>query len=98
MVNGYLDELYFDKVLISVNDPDDHDLIDEICKSFEDYIVKMTRPYYLSEMTVGNQYSSIEANQKALDLLNLVFYLIIGIMMFLCFFSLQASMTANMYE
>ena len=27
-----------------------------------------------------------------------MFYLIIGIMMFLCFFSLQASMTANMYE
>ena len=28
----------------------------------------------------------------------MVFYVIIAIMMFLCFFSLQAAMTANMYE
>jgi len=28
----------------------------------------------------------------------LVFYIVIGIMMFLCFFSLQASMSANLYE
>ena len=49
-------------------------------------------------MNFSNQYSAIEANQKALDLLDMVFYLIIGIMMFLCFFSLQSSMTANMYE
>ena len=31
-------------------------------------------------------------------MLDLVFYLVIGIMMFLCFFSLQASMTANIFE
>ena len=28
----------------------------------------------------------------------MIFYVIIGILMFLCFFSLQGAMTANMYE
>ena len=50
------------------------------------------------KVTVSNQYSILETNQKALDLLDLVFYITIGIMMFLCFFSLQAAVTANLYE
>ena len=33
-----------------------------------------------------------------MELIDLVFYIIIGIMMFLCFFSLQAAMSANLYE
>ena len=56
-----MDELYFSSVLISVNDPDDHDLIDEMVASFEAYILEQTRPYYLNAMTVTDQYSMIEA-------------------------------------
>ena len=33
-----------------------------------------------------------------MKLLDLVFYVVIFIMMFLCFFSLQAAMTANIYQ
>ena len=35
---------------------------------------------------------------NAQNLLELIFYFIIAIMMFLCFFALQGSMSANMYE
>ena len=83
-----MDQLFISKLLISVNDPDDHDLIDEMVSSLEAHITQVTSQYYANLITVSNQYSNIEANQKALDLLDLVFYLIIGIMMFLCFFSL----------
>ena len=51
-----------------------------------------------SDVIITNEQDAKEASQKALDLLDLVFYVIIGIMMFLCFFSLQANMVANMYE
>ena len=98
IANASLDQLFISKLLISVNDPDDHGLIDEIVSSLEAKILEEEGEFISSFITVSNQYSNIEANQKALDLLDLVFYLIIGIMMFLCFFSLQASMTANMYE
>ena len=56
--------------------------------SIQAHISQVVGQEYADLITVSNQYSNIEANQKALDLLDLVFYLIIGIMMFLCFFSL----------
>ena len=74
-----------------MHDSDDHDLIDKLVNSLIEAIGDET-------VSVANQYSIIEGNQKALDLLDLIFYIVIGILMFLCFFSLQASMTANMYE
>ena len=47
---------------------------------------------------VSNTYSQQESSQKALTLIDLIFYVVIGIMMFLCFFALQSSMMANLYE
>ena len=34
IINGNMDELMYNYLLISVNDPDDHKLIDEIIESF----------------------------------------------------------------
>ena len=85
------DELVVKKLFISVNDPDDHDLIDEI---IEDLTVSIND----ERVKIEDQYSIVEANSKALNLLDLIFYVVIGILMFLCFFSLQAAMTANLYE
>lgn len=64
-----------------MNDPNDHDTIDAI-------IASLTASIDNKQITVENQYEIIEANSAALDLLDLVFYVTIGIMMFLCFFSL----------
>lgn len=41
---------------------------------------------------------SDDSNQLLLNIVNLVFGVIIAILMFLCFFSLSASMSANLYE
>ena len=86
-----MDELILKTVLIRVKDSKDYSLIDEIVEALKVSIDD-------DSIKVYDQYSILEKNQKALDLLDLVFYVTIGIMMFLCFFSLQASMTANMYE
>ena len=56
-----MDELYFNSVLISIKDPYDHDLINEMVASFEAYILEQTEPYYLDAMTVTDQYSMIES-------------------------------------
>ena len=74
-----------------MHDSSDTGLIDEI-------IASLILEFDNDGIKVKDQYSIVESNQKALDLLDLVFYVTIGIMMFLCFFSLQASMTANLYE
>ena len=50
------------------------------------------------DVTVSATYSTEESSQKALQLIDLIFYVVIGIMMFLCFFALQSSMMANLYE
>lgn len=86
-----MDDLMIMKVLIRMKDPDDHAKIDQLVAALQASVND-------SAIIVMDQYSIKEDNQKALDLLNMVFYVIIAIMMFLCFFSLQASMTANMYE
>ena len=61
-------------------------------------MTELTHEINNSEINVIDQYSIIEDSEKALNLLNLVFDVVIAILMFLCFFSLQAAMTANMFE
>ena len=85
------DDLVLLRVLIKMKDPSNHDLIDEL-------VLKLTEAIDDPSVDVFDQYSIEETNHKAIKLLDLVFYIVIGIMMFLCFFSLQAAMSANLYE
>ena len=91
LVDSDLDNIVLRSVLIKVEDPTDHKKMKKIIKALEKAIDD-------SSVTITNQQDTKDASQSALDLLDLVFYIIIGIMMFLCFFSLQANMVANMYE
>lgn len=47
---------------------------------------------------VISTHADLMANEKINKMINLTFYSIIAITMFLCFFSLCASMSANLYE
>ena len=64
-----------------MEDPDDHAFVDQLVAELKAVINN-------EEVDVDNQYSTLQKNQKALDLLDIIFYVAIGIMMFLCFFSL----------
>lgn len=47
---------------------------------------------------IRKTYVDEDSNADVLKIVDIVFYVTIGIMMFLCFFSLMASMTANIYD
>ena len=89
MVDSNLDDLPLQTVMIQVHNPDDHALID--------LIIKDLQAATWTDLVL-NQYELIDSISEAVELLNMVFYVTIAIMMFLCFFALQASMTANIYE
>ncbi len=84
------DEVALQTVMIWVKDKNDKELIQRIAQDLRAAIpetceVKMT-------------YKDDESNESVLKIIDMVFYVTIGIMMFLCFFSLVASMTANLYD
>lgn len=87
--NITMDEVYMINLIIQMNDPDDHSTIDSLANALEakSYGVDITKTYESEDTT-----SMIQG------ILNKVFYGLITVTMFLCFFSLCASMSANLYE
>ena len=77
---------------INVHDPDDHATIDKIYDAFES---EFSNSNYID---LYKSYEDREKMDKVLNILDNIFGIAIGIMMFLCFFSLTASMSANLYD
>ena len=73
-----------------MNNPSDHTTIDQLSQS-----LKTAFP----DATITEAYtSSGSSNTKISKILDKVFYGLIAVVMFLCFFSLCASMSANLYQ
>ena len=72
-----------------MNDPDDHATIDALSAA-----ISINAP----DADVIKTYSAADSVSKIKKILDDVFYGLISVTMFLCFFSLCASMTANLYE
>ena len=72
-----------------MNDPSDHSTIDKLAKALQ-----LANP----DVTISKTYESGESTHKIKKILDKVFYGLISVTMFLCFFSLSASMSANLYE
>ena len=92
---SYLAEADFDDIsykylLLRLNDPTNQSLTDQIAKDLEDNVRR--------KVTVSKTYKEVEDNNQVKKILDLIFYVAIFVMMFLCFFSLVASMSANLYE
>ena len=77
---------------ISVQNPDDHATIDKIYNAFQESFGTS------SSIEMKKKYENDQQIDTVFDILNNIFAIAIGIMMFLCFFSLTASMTANLYD
>ena len=73
-----------------MNDPDDGATIDALM----DDLHKVLSPELNYNVAKNNK----SLNSKVLKYMNIVFYSIIGIAMFLCFFSLCSSMASNLFE
>ena len=81
-------EIQVNGLYIKVKNPSDRDAVNEIMDDLEEAIGRKPR----------DTWSQAQSLNKFKTIIDLVFSIIIGIMMFLCFFSLSASMTANLYE
>ena len=77
---------------INVHDPDDHATINKIYDAFES---EFSNSNYID---LYKSYEDREKMDKVLNILDNIFGIAIGIMMFLCFFTLTASMSANLYD
>ena len=73
-----------------VPDPDDHALIDELVAEF-----RLAAP---AGTKIEVAYVNKHSMDKVTKIINIIFSTTIAIMMFLCFFSLTASMSANLYD
>lgn len=78
-------------LLIRVKDPDDHVTIKQILSELKSAAGE--KSYHVTA-----SYERNKKNNQIAKLLELVFSIVIAIMMFLCFFSLSASMSANLYD
>ena len=91
LTNNNLDDIALMNVLIWVKNPEQNrDLIDKISKDIDKALS--------SENQSRVSYLDADNNASVLKIIDIIFYVTIGIMMFLCFFSLVASMTANLYD
>ena len=72
-----------------MNDPDDHTTIDSLAAA-----LALGCP----AAKLATTYKDDDSTAKIKKILDKVFYGLISVTMFLCFFSLSASMSANLYE
>ena len=91
LTNRDLDDLDLMNVLIWVeNAEENREKIDEIAADFRNILS--------AENEVRVTYKDEDNNENVMKIIDIIFYVTIGIMMFLCFFSLVASMTANLLD
>ena len=74
--------------MIQMKDPDDHETIDRLAAALNVATSHSVDKAYLKD----NQTKQVE------QIIDYIFLMTIAIMMFLCFFSLSASMSANLYD
>lgn len=90
-----MDDIYQYLLQIKVKDPNDTETIQALKADLEAAIGQpvtvMDRPIYVAPV-------DDDSNDRLENIVNMVFSVIIAIMMFLCFFSLSASMSANLLE
>ena len=90
MTNTTVEELNMKYVVINMKDPSDHVTIDAL-------VADLTAAVG-DNGSVESAYGSGGDTSKIKKILNKVFYGLVSVTMFLCFFSLCASMSANLYE
>ena len=89
LANKTFDELDYMNLAIQMEDPEDVATIDQL-------VNQLSQSANGAEIQVSNSIAQVTARVR--KMLNQVFYGLIGVTMFLCFFSLAASMSANLFE
>ena len=90
MADLAMEENNYRYLMIRMKDPSNHGLINKIGKAID----KATPPAVRINLT----YKQVSSSGSITSIVDYIFYLTIAVMMFLCFFSLTASMSANLFE
>ena len=90
MSEQLMDENHYKVLMIRMHDPSNHDLIDKIGKALDKALP--------GGIQIHLTYKQVSSSGSITEIVNYIFYLTIAVMMFLCFFSLTASMSANLFE
>lgn len=88
VANSTIDGTWLKNIIINMNDPSDHATINAIATQ-----IQISVP----NATINKTYEQEKSTSKIKKILDKVFYGLISVTMFLCFFSLCASMSANLY-
>lgn len=89
-----LNETSWERVFIMLNDPSNKDDIQSLIFDFKDSFTTSQ----LSNIKFFNYFDSSDTNDEVTSILDTIFNVIIAITMFLCFFSLCSSMSANLMD
>ena len=104
MADCAMDELEYSRLMIRVDDPDDHAFIDQLAEALERLPIKgadVIKKYNQNSSDDDDDDDDDDdesTTDKIEKILNKVFYGLITVTMFLCFFSLSASMSSNLYS
>lgn len=90
-----MDDIYYGNLLIKLKDPTDLVTSGEIQ---DDLDRALTNWWGFKAYFIRDKYKDLEKARELQSLLDMIFNGTIAVMMFLCFFSLSASMSANLYE
>jgi len=91
-----MDDIYYGNLLIKLKDPTDLVTSGEIQ---DDLVRALTVDWWgFTAYFIRDKYKDLEKARELQSLLDMIFNGTIAVMMFLCFFSLSASMSANLYE
>ena len=85
-----MDDIPFKHLLISMRDPSDTERTHQIATE----LIETSR----KKLKIVEKHQEIADSKRVQLIMDLIFYMAIFIMMFLCFFSLIASMSANLLE
>jgi ABC-type antimicrobial peptide transport system permease subunit len=80
--------------MVMLNDPTDKVAI----KRLNDEVKKGLTPEELESIQIRDYFKDDKTNQEVTEILDIIFNVIIAITMFLCFFSLCSSMSANLMD
>ena len=87
-------ETTFERLIVKFKDPQSKTMADDFLKDMR----RTLTPYRDQNLKVYNYANSQNTLANVESILNIIFMVIIAITMFLCFFSLSSSMSANLYE
>ena len=90
-----MDEIWHYLLQIKVKDPNDTETIQALKADLE---AAIGMPVTVMDRPIPVVPEDDDSNDRLENLVNMVFSVIIAIMIFLCFFSLSASMSANLLE